>query len=74
MNGLTLGFFIRSDFDGKNTTVRTLKARKKVRVNFLSSSRSVFQRVTVYNKKDNLVFFLVLSEIKCIFAVETNNY
>lgn len=57
MNGLTFGCFIRSGFGGKDTTVRTLKARKKVRVHFLSFSRSVYQVVTVCKKKVDLALF-----------------
>ena len=57
MNGLTFGCFIRSGFGGKDTTVRTLKARKKDRVHFLSSSRSVYQVVAVCKKKVDLALF-----------------
>jgi hypothetical protein len=41
----------RTDFDGKDTTARTLKARKKVAKNFLSCFLSVYQILMVYRKK-----------------------
>ena len=43
----------RTDFDGKDTTTGTLKARKKFGKFFLSSSTLVCQQVTTFKKKDD---------------------
>ena len=64
----------RTDFDGKDTTTGTLKARKKFGKFFLSSSTLVCQQVTTFKKevdKNHFLLLLFLSEIRCNLKPET---
>ena len=51
----------RTDFDGKDTTTGTVKARKKVDKFFLSSFTLVSQQVMTYRKKVGKILSLFIS-------------